>query len=176
MSEWGDFIAQEEGWQRDNPVRWLSSFRFMFRWYRGRWVADLLNGCMEVMMSRGKGTQKTAVKNASAYGTEFVNFTMPAAELGNMQARYSDAATLWEDLQTTLAAGYRVSFSYSQERTAFITSLTCRAEGMPNDGCTMTSFAGDWTTSLSVALYKHIVLLQEDWSSVRGRGSGLAFG
>ena len=70
---------------------------------------------------------------------------------------------LFEQFQAMLDAGYRLAFGYDLKTDSVSVAVTCKDDSSPNHGKTMTSFAPSWVEALQAALYKHYVLLEEQW-------------
>ncbi len=63
-----------------------------------------------------------------------------------------------------IMADYRCGFSVTNEGKTVQFAVTCRREGSPDEGYTMTSRAPAWFDALRVGVWKHYVLCDEDWS------------
>ena len=112
-------------------------------------------------MARGKGGSKEA-GNATAM-PRFVDVKLTAeqrVEFTTWEKRGGDLITF---LQSLAADGYRVGVTWSGEHQSYTVSLTCRDPHSVNDGLCMTSFAGTLSTALWLAIYKHVVVTEENW-------------
>lgn len=113
-------------------------------------------------MANKKGTD---IPENGKQWTRFIDIPLGGYSGADLGDRYPDWDTFDADLVALLSGGYRVAVSYNEANHSFIASVTCRATGDPNNGCTFTSFAGDWTKALQVACFKHFVVAKGVWSS-----------
>lgn len=115
-------------------------------------------------MARGKGAAKQPSTAKGSNWTEFVDIPLPDGAWDDVMRSMGkfDEVQAW--LQDIVASGHRVSFSYNSQNDSTICSLTGREGCGANEGKTLTSYADGWYTALQVALYKHYVLAEQDWS------------
>lgn len=175
--EWDELMTFERGQIEANPEHWFYMVRYLYKWQYKQWFLSLLTYFGDVEMARGKSkpSQEKLPQSAGQF-TQFVNYTLPESHTEALTAYMQEASKVYADWTSILKAGYRVGFSYDSRTDAIICSLTARDEKDVNFGKTMTSFAGDWYTALSVAMYKHFTALDEDWSSVAAPTHRPAFG
>lgn len=122
-----------------------------------------------------RGAKKTAVTAAAGGLPRFVDVKLDQLQKKDFAGSKLTAESLVVKLQDLCDAGYRVGCSWSGENQTYTVSLTCRDEQSPNNGCCMTSFAGQLDRAVSLALYKHYVVCGEVWS-VAGHTPGEDFG
>lgn len=85
--------------------------------------------------------------------------------------QYSDMELLgW--LQELVNEGYRIGLSWSNEQQSYFASLTGRDGTGSNEGCCMTSFAGDARKALALAYYKHRYVCEGVWKAPDEEGLG----
>lgn len=114
-------------------------------------------------MVRGKGDTKG--KAGQGGMPRFIDVrltTEERAEFVRTRDVYADSVRWLRDFTD---AGYRVGVSWSGEHQSYTVSVTCRDVGSPNSGLCMTSFAGDLSTAIALAAYKHYVVLEGAWLS-----------
>lgn len=76
------------------------------------------------------------------------------------------AAQLWAEngdavssaMDTALASGYKVSFSFNEKTDSYICTIIGHSCGGDNQGWGMSSHSGSWFGALTASLYKHHVL------------------
>lgn len=134
-------------------------------------LAHSLGVCLteDWTMSRGKGTQKAATEQTGM--PRFVDVALSAEqreEFVGWERRGGDLVTF---LQSMADDGYRVGVAWSGAQQAYTVSLTCREAGNVNEGLCMTSFAKTLSTALWLALYKHLVVTEENWAGNRAGGT-----
>jgi hypothetical protein len=126
------------------------------------------------MRGKAKTPPKAAASNKQ--WTTFVEISLAGHSLEDVNTAFGDIDTLGDAIQTMAQQGYRVSISHSPANDAMIASVTCKADGDPNEGCTMTSFAMDWVTALRIACYKHFVVTEQVWAGAGGNPDRPMFG
>lgn len=77
---------------------------------------------------------------------------------------YSDD-DLWADIQRLVDSGYSVSFKWDEYNEAHQCSFKCSNKKDVNDGWCMVARAPDIYNAIRLALYKHLVLMEGDWSA-----------
>lgn len=136
-------------------------------------TVDQILGWESATMAKKAGDNGAEAKHA---WTRFVNIALTGYTKEDIRARYDAWDDFTGDLTSLLSSGYRIGVSFDEGNNSFIASVTCRATGDPNEGCTFTSFAGDWVTALQVALFKHYVVVAGVWDTKRAADDGGAFG
>lgn len=69
----------------------------------------------------------------------------------------------WTYLDDLLADEMKVSFSYDDQTETYLCSLTSVKHAGSGMRCVLTARAGTWEIALSLACYKHFVMLETDW-------------
>lgn len=127
-------------------------------------------------MARGQGKQSGGGSAKSGQWTQFVDISLAGVTEKDIELAFGDGDTLADALSGLLSSGYRLGISYDSGRDCFIASLTCKADGSPNEGCTVTSFAASWYQALMVTCYKHFKVAGEVWPKARNQAGGPSFG
>lgn len=127
-------------------------------------------------MARGKGKVSETGKTASGGFGEFANIRLSEEHESLVTDLLERGDDVYQGLTRLIDMNYRVSFAYSEPSQAVVCSLTCRDEGVPNSGLTMTSFAESWYDALCVALVKHYEVAKGDWRSVSQANTKRRFG
>lgn len=138
-------------------------------------LAHSLGVCLieDFNMARGGKSAKTTDKTGNMPRFVDVRLTPEQREeFLSVKDRYGDSARF---LQSLADDGYRVGVSWSGEHSAYTVSVTCRDPRSPNNGLCMTSFAGDLITAIALAVYKHVIVAEEVWSTA-GSGPSEDFG
>jgi len=138
-------------------------------------IAHSLGVCLleDYAVARGKG--KPTVEAKSGVMPRFVDVKLDGDQRKAFLAFTSTGAELVDAMQAFADNGYRVGVSWSGEQQAYTVSLTCRAQGDPNEGLCMTSFAGSLERAIALAVFKHTVVTEGVWTS-GGGGEREAFG
>jgi hypothetical protein len=134
------------------------------------WLLDIMGS---VTMARGNGNGS---KVQSENWTKFVDISLAGVTKDDISAEYGDIGSIGNGVDSLLRSGYRIGVSFNGTTNSYICSLTCRDDGSPNHGCTVTSHASDWWLALQVMLYKHFVVARENWLEVSPSPSGETFG
>lgn len=114
-------------------------------------------------MSRGKTKQAPGAPGNQL--PRFIDVPLPGERRGEFIAWMKAQGDVVRALQDLADDGYRVGVSYSGKQSAYTVSVTCRAEGDPNEGLCMTSFAALLPTAIWLAVYKHTVVTGGVWSA-----------
>lgn len=113
--------------------------------------------------TRKNGRKKAPTAPSSFRQYEFVNMRLDKSEKAQYQAYVSSSSDeLWDDLRTLIQAGYKLSVSYSSDTDCYIASLTCNANGDPNDGKVLVSRSNDFTEAVLLGVYKTTVLCKDN--------------
>lgn len=72
-----------------------------------------------------------------------------------------------------IVLGYKFSQSYDNHNNAFTASMTCKDAKSPNFGLTLTARAGDLYTAELLLLFKHIIILEQNWEDYQPDGDDL---
>lgn len=148
----------------------------MHRWRYQGWFLRLLNQMGEVAMARTKGAKNGAAAKNLGGSVWFVNVSVSVSDAAKIEEYFPTVDAVYDAMVEVMADGYRVAFNYDMSRDAVVASLTCRNDGLPNHNGVLNAFAGDWFTALRVVLYKHYVVLGEQWSDASGATTRPAFG
>lgn len=174
--EWAAYIAWMDGERWRDPRGWFRSLVRHDKYRTSYWVCRQLTLWVEEMGMRGKAKPVQKKAAASKQWTTFVEVPLSGHTLEDINETFGDPDALSDAIQTLAQGGYRVAISYSPANDAMIASLTCKAEGDVNEGCTMTSFALDWVTALRIMCYKHFVIAKENWGGIAGDPDRPMFG
>lgn len=170
MSEFDEFLEFHRSYIERDPSGWFRWAVFMHRWQFKGWFLRLLNQLGDVIVARTKGAKNGAAAKSAGGSVWFVNVSVSVAEASKIDEYFPTVEAVYDAMVEVMTDGYRVAFNYDMARDAVVASLTCRNEGLPNHNGVLNAFAGDWFTALRVVLYKHYVVLGEQWSD----GSGVA--
>lgn len=174
--QWGAYWAQELEWANTNPREYVkSACRTMPTWH-SRQLISILNLALENIVARGKTTAPAAAAKKPGQWTDFVDIPVGDLAMGAVHQKYGAFDASSEALVGLLEHGYRMSFSYNQGNDAFICSVTCKAEGDVNNGCTFNAFAGTWYEAMLLALYKHYDISGGVWKKASGGSTRPMFG
>jgi hypothetical protein len=136
-------------------------------------LAHSVGVCLMEMaiMARGKG--KDVGAGAGAGMPAFVDVKLTLDERNTFSAMVVDAPVLVQSLQSLVDEGYRVGCAWSAEHQTYTVSLTCRDDESPNKGLCMTSFAGDLTTAVALAIFKHRNVTKGRWLGDQAQQFGM---
>jgi len=96
----------------------------------------------------------------------FVNCEMNAARKEQFKLWSPKSDDFELAVQECLSPGYKLSFSLDTYHDAYQVSWFCTAPGDRNAGWCLTARASTIGKALLVLLFKHIVVLEGDWTSV----------
>lgn len=169
--QWDEFIDYMKRRAIRDPRALFLSMCFQDRNRSKRWALQLVNLLLEETMARGKTSKDVGAQNGAWAGSEFVTVNLGGVDLATIRAAYSDDAAVWEELEHMVMSQYKISFSFNPATNSVLCSMTCRADGDPNEGKTLVSFAGGWYDALLVSLYKHKVVAKGNWAAVSKDGT-----
>lgn len=101
----------------------------------------------------------------------YKNIHIPEIMRESAQAFCTDEKNVWFSFNQLLIKGYTVKVYFDKKQESFKCTLTCQSHEEANFGYAMSSYAGDWYTSLAICIYKHYELADEDWSSIESKAS-----
>lgn len=114
----------------------------------------------ENVVTRGKnkdaGSQRAGMPR-------FVDVRLDATQREEFTSWLPSVGDVTQLLVWFVDSGYRVGVAWAGEQQAYFVSLTGRSTGTSNDGCCMTSFAGDLTSAIALAYYKHTEVCGGVW-------------
>lgn len=131
-------------------------------------LAHSLGVCLieDFNMARGKGKSGDAGNGAAM--PRFVDIKLSQEQKAEFLRTHYTVEELLTFLQSAADDGYRVGCAWNGESQAYTVSMTGRAEGNPNNGLCMTSFAKDMLTAIGLVCYKHTVVCDENWLGAAG--------
>jgi hypothetical protein len=163
--EWADLDAQDREWFEASPRAWFRTVARGDRRSRRRVIVELLNRIGGGDMARGTKKPAGTAQGAKNQWTTFVEIALPDEAWPDIQATYGTGDALLDAVTECVTAGHRVSVSYNGQNDTFNVSLTGKGDSCVNDGMTLVSFATTWFDALQVAMYKHHVIAEGEWSS-----------
>lgn len=141
----------------------------------GRALAHTFAVCMLEYEIMARGAKKDGSQGTSATMPKFIDIKLTAEDRAQFLQERLAAHELVGALTRLCDNGYRVGCQWSGETQSYTVSLTCRNPDDPNNGFCMTSFAKTLDTAVALAVFKHTVVADTDWTSV-GSSSGSEFG
>lgn len=125
------------------------------------------------IVARGQGKAVEAVNGNNM--PRFVDVPLSAEHRADFMGRVYSPDELVMFMQCLCDDGYRIGCTWSGENQSYIVSVTCRNPDSPNNGLCMSSFAKELSTAVALAVYKHMVVTDENWLGA-GSTSRYAFG
>lgn len=176
MTEFEEFVEFHRSYIERDPSDWFRWAVFMHRWQFKGWFLRLLNQMGDVIMARTKGSKSAPTGKGGGGSVWFVNVAVSVSDAAKIDEYFPAIEAVYDAMVEVMTDGYRVAFNYDMTRDAVVASLTCRNDGLPNHNGVLNAFAGDWFTALKVVLYKHYVVLNEQWSDRSGMAARPEFG
>lgn len=96
----------------------------------------------------------------------FKDFRLTAEQLEGFAAFEHHDDDLMDLVQTVLANDYKLTFTYNGQADTYNAAMTANGEKDPNKGYTMSAFAPSMYAALRLLMYKHWVLLDQNWDNV----------
>jgi len=129
-------------------------------------------------MPKSSGNRRSNSKNSADWQQyEFVALPLTEDEKKAFKHQYEQTPNLRLDkLDELLKNGYKVSLNYDTSNNCIQVALTCKEPNSPNFNYVMSSRSPDVWQAISLALYKHYDLCDdEDWGA-ETREDGRSFG
>lgn len=95
----------------------------------------------------------------------FVTCELNAERKKQFKESWAGHDVSWLILDETVTPGYKISFSIDQYHNCAQVSWYCSDPKDQNAGWCLTARGPDFSTALSVLLFKHTVVLEGDWTS-----------
>jgi hypothetical protein len=150
---------------------WFRSEAMMHRHDRNSFIpiVDTKFHTQQITFSKILKELKMAKKKDSAkfVWKGYANINVPVSEESKLEKFVKDDKDVWVRYTSILQDGYRVSFSHDNDKNVVRCSATCHNPDDPNFGMAMSSFAGDWYTSLAVMLFKHFFVSDTLWGETQ---------
>lgn len=96
----------------------------------------------------------------------FKDFRLTAEQLEAFAIDGVHDDDLMDLVQSSLAEGYKLTFTYNGQADTYNAAMTCNAEKHPNQGYTMSAYGPTFYVALGLLMFKHHVLLQGDWNNI----------
>lgn len=138
-------------------------------------VAHSLGVCLIEDSNMARGGKNGKASPGGAAMPRFVDIKLTAEQRDEFKEWPGRGGDIVRQLQALADDGYRFGVSWSGEHQTYTVSMTGRSDGNPNSGLCMTSFAGSLETALWLAVYKHFLVAEEDWTQ-GASGAGEDFG
>ena len=116
-----------------------------------------------------------ARERAAADGWKgFVNLELGEAQKAEVKALALHPDDVWDELLDLVSSDYKLTVSYDGARSVWNVSITCRSTQDRNGGLTLTGRGGGFIAAAASVVYKHIHILNRDWSKSRTQ-TGMTF-
>lgn len=142
------------------------------RGYRARlattWVYTIVGLNWRILNMAGKPPSK----NAQPQGWQgFVECRLNADQIERLMEWELNDEDIWTALIAEVMGGHKFTLSFNSQNETFVAALTASAPS-PNAGYTLSSFAPDHNTAVRALAYKHLVVLECDWSRAKSQKMG----
>lgn len=114
-----------------------------------------------------KPTQNVSVGYTPA---TFVDVRVSEDDADGIMTEFGAMDDAFDAMAALLDASYKVTFTYNPQNGTAIATITCRDEKSVNFNRALSGFSDTWMDALRAVLYKHYVLLKEDWTSAASSG------
>lgn len=116
---------------------------------------------VEIMArKRSPGT----VTSAAPAQFRFINVQIEETAYEDVMEFASEGESLLEAFVLLLETGYKFSFSLNAQNDMFVCAMTDRRDGSATENACLTGAADNWYDALRVVLYKHTVILKQNWN------------
>ena len=113
--------------------------------------------------------RRTAGRERAAQATwkGFVDVELTPQEKEAVKALIPKVDDVWSEVLRLVFQGYKLTLSYDGRHNSHNASLTCRSEGDPNNGYTLSGRGGTVWSAVCSLWYKHDVALQGHWDTAK---------
>lgn len=129
-----------------------------------RYCAIKMYELESVLMAGKSGSKPQAKSSGDGSWKGFVNVNLTEADKKQIKQASPDLSELAEDITAVIVSGHRVQLSKHPDKNNVVCTFTGAYAHCVNLGFSLSSFAPDVTTAISVNLYKHFTLLGGKWS------------
>ena len=165
LSQWTELARYWQGRFETDGRTAFASYLYFLRYKHTAGYLAVLNRGLDEMANKAKPAASTKTAQVNSGYTQFVNVNVPAHMKDAARQYLRDADTFVTAVGDIVESGYRFGLSYDEKRDALIASLTCRREGDPNMGKTLTAFAPTWAEAMAVVLFKHYEVCGQIWDT-----------
>lgn len=111
-------------------------------------------------------TRKNArERQSSDKSFRFLNVSIEDADYDDVMDFAREGDKLLEALVMLMETGYKFSFSLNNQNDLFVCAMTDRRVGSQTENTCLTGAADSWYDALRVCLYKHTIILKQDWAN-----------
>src|SRR5688572_11326457 len=96
----------------------------------------------------------------------FVACELTDAQKAIVKAMRQDTERVWGRVIALVDDLYKLSLSVDAYNGMYIASLTCKDKQSRNNGMTLSGRGGSLIGAMAALIYKHDVVLEEDWTNV----------
>lgn len=130
------------------------------------------SGIREIQWLLNEMKGRTVMAKAPNFNNDwkgFVDVKLTGSEKENYAAWDVHDGDLWVLLVDAIVAGHKLSVTYNKQNDQFVASLTGAATAGNSAGYTLSAFAHVWYEALRVLMFKHVVILGQDWTAAKER-------
>lgn len=98
----------------------------------------------------------------------FLNLRLTEEQLADADEQHWKPTQILAAMEKALMTGLALSFSYNAERKTANAFFADRRPGLPTSNYALGAFSDDCGDALRLLLYKHFVVLSEDWTELLG--------
>lgn len=111
-------------------------------------------------------TRKTTPPRTNSFTGElqFLDVRLSQAQFDELDAAKMSSSQLLAALTSAITQGYKFSFSYNPEKKTANAMLVDNRFDSPTKGQALSAFSDDCQDALKVLMYKHVVILEQDWT------------
>lgn len=178
VHDWGRFPSVRR--LKREAIQYLDLLMTVDQWgdasrdrgYRARlvttWVYTIVDLNWRILSMPGKSPSK----NEQAKSWQgFVECRLSADQIESLMEWELNEEDIWTALIAEIMGGHKFTLSFNSQNETFVAALTASVPS-PNAGYTLSSFAPDHNTAVRALAYKHLVVLECDWSRAKSQKMG----
>jgi len=149
----------------DDLLRMVTSHRQPENFFERRRSYEILSILRERMAEMAGRKKADAVRDTQkAEWQGFLERRLSDDELQALDEWKPKPSEVWSELDGMVAAGYRVTLTYNAREKSACATIIADGKALAWGGFALSSFDGDCALALKMAIFKHAVLLQRDWT------------
>lgn len=146
---------------RSWQVQTMLKLRHVVKWTQADVrMSNLFDAQWRLIMAVKKAQGKEA-KKAEFRG--FINIDIPTDRKIEAKAFILQTEEISILIEQAVASQYKFSFTRNDKNDTYIASMQCNDGGSPNGGYVLSAHANHWYDALGVLVWKHFILLEQNW-------------
>lgn len=118
---------------------------------------------------KSSGDDRTRPANGKGNFQGYINHNLTKEEKEKYDLWTPTPDELWDEIERIVDGGYKLSTSHDDYNSTRQASLTCNNPKHPDNGWVLVARAPDSYNAIALVVFKHVYLLEGDWSAFHSR-------